>query len=217
MEIPHKLLRHGGQKNPPLAILVASVTLALSVSTGGCFSQNPDASQGVAVNGASPKSDLELGNATFVQGTGVMRAYLQRPGSAFGSSDERYDIRNVLFIESGQSAAHWLLSDSDHTVEVSDVETTHQPNASQVIASVALVKPPGPHMESTTGKLLLFDPPGRKIVEVSDGVRAIQIASISGNEISILFERGRRLTLDVFDAQSLTKVGEQVIEIPPVK
>jgi hypothetical protein len=217
MEIPHDLFRRGRRKRSPLTILAASVTLAFPVLAGGCLSQNPDAGQGVAVNGANPKSDLELGNAVLVEGTPIMRAYLQRPGTRFGSSSELYETRNVLFIEAGQGAAHWLLSDNDHDVQVTDIETTHQPNVSQVIASAALVKPAGQNTESAMGKLLLFDPPGRRIVEVSDGVAAIQIASISGDEISILFERGRRLALDVFDAQSLTKLRERVIEIPPVR
>ena len=48
---------------------------------------------------------------------------------------------------------------------------------------------------------------------------AIQIVSISGDEISILFERSRHLLLEVFKALHNLSPGcaKQAIEIPPVK
>jgi hypothetical protein len=182
--------------------------------------QDREADAGIPVNGVDPKADLVLSSASFVPGTQVMRAELQRnDGARFssGGSGEYRETRNILFIEPGQKTAHWLLPDNDHVIDTTDIEETKQPNGERVVATAALVKSPSPSPEIATGKLLLFDPPGRKVVAVADGVRAIQIASLSGDELNLLYERDKRLFLDVFDAQSITKLREQEIEIPPVK
>ena len=67
------------------------------------------------------------------------------------------------------------------------------------------------------GKLLLFDPSGKKVVEVANDVRVIHLTSLSGGELTILYERNRRLVLAAFDPGSLAKRGEQEIDIPQLK
>jgi hypothetical protein len=48
-------------------------------------------------------------------------------------------------------------------------------------------------------------------------VRTIQVASIKAGELSILYERDKRLFLNVFDPQSMAKLREQEIEVPQLK
>lgn len=211
--------------NSLLILLAAGAVILLA---GGIFIQemhfgsarNQEVSAGVNVNNTNPKSDLVLNRASLVRGTQIMRAELQRRGgkiefsSGSGYSEE---TRNILFIEPGQTAAHWLLSDNDHVIETTDIDSTWQSGENRVVATAALVKSSTDPPETAVGRLLLFDPPGRRVVAVADGVRAIQIASISSNELSLLYERNRQLFLDVFDAQSIVKLREQKIEIPEIK
>ena len=67
------------------------------------------------------------------------------------------------------------------------------------------------------GKLLLFAPPGKKVVEVANNVREMHLASLSGGELTILYERDRRLVLAAFDPESLAKRREQEIDVPQTK
>jgi len=149
----------------------------------------------------------------------VMRAELQRfPGEAKFSSGYSSETRNILFIEPGQKAAHWLLNDNDHIlVDSSDITDEKEPNERRVVVTAVLVKSATESPESAAGKLLLFDPPGKKIIELADHVRTIQVASIKGGELSVLYERDKRLFLDVFDPQSMGKLREQEIEVPQLK
>jgi hypothetical protein len=71
--------------------------------------------------------------------------------------------------------------------------------------------------ETAGGRLLLFDAPGRKIVEVASDVRELHLTSLSGGELIILFERNRRLVVAAFDPGSLTKRREQEIAVPQPK
>jgi hypothetical protein len=89
--------------------------------------------------------------------------------------------------------------------------------AKRVIATAVLVTPTTSPTQITTGKLLLFDPPGRKVVEVANNVRDIHLASLSSGEVTILYERERRLVLSAFDPGSLTKRREQEIDVPQLK
>ena len=68
-----------------------------------------------------------------------------------------------------------------------------------------------------SGKLLLFDPSGRTIVEVANNVRNIHPTSLSGGDLTILYERNRRMVLAAFDPGSLAKRGEQEIDVPQPK
>jgi hypothetical protein len=134
-------------------------------------------------------------------------------GGGYGS-----EVRNVLFIEPGKKTAHWLLADNDHIVsDSSNIAEQKDPNTGRVLVTTVLVKPVTSSPESTTGKLLLFDPPGTKIIEVADHVRTIQVAALEGDELSILYERDKQLFLIVFNPYSLAKLREQVIEVPQLR
>ena len=127
--------------------------------------------------------------------------------------------RNILFIEPGQKAARWLLPDNDHIMsDSSDIrEAATNGNAQRMIATAVLVKSTTGSPESVSGKLLLFDPSGRTIVEVANNGRNIHLTSLSGGDLTILYERNRRLVLTAFDPGSLAKRGEQEIDVPQPK
>jgi hypothetical protein len=209
------------------AVLILLAAAAVTLGVGGLLVQefgfkaarNREAEAGIAVSGTNAKSDLVLSRASVVEGTQVMRAELQRfPGEAKFSSGYSSETRNILFIEPGQKAAHWLLTDNDHiVVDSSDITDQKEPNEKRVVVTAVLVKSATESPENAVGKLLLFDPPGKRIVEVADHVRTIQVASIKGGELSILYERNKRLFLDVFDPQSIGKLREQEIEVPQLK
>jgi hypothetical protein len=94
------------------------------------------------------------------------------------------------------------------------VEHEEPPGTSRTVATLALVKEPGPAPEAAKGRLLLFDPSGRKIVEVADGVRTMHAATLSGGDVTVLFERDRRLFLVTFAPESLAKRHEQQLDVP---
>jgi len=206
------------------AVLILLAAGAVTLGVGGLLVQefgfkaarNREAEAGIAVTGPNAKSDLVLSRASIVEGTQVMRAELQRsPGEVKFSSGYNSETRNILFIEPGQKAAHWLLPDNDHiVVDSSDITDREESNEKRVVVTAVLVKSATQSPESALGKLLLFDPPGKRIVAVADHVRTIQVASIKGGELSILYERDKRLFLDVFDAQSIAKLREQEIAVP---
>jgi hypothetical protein len=211
------------------ALLILLAAGAVTLGVGGLLVQefgfkaarNREAEAGIAVAGSDTKSDLVLSRASIVAGTQVMRAELQRyPGEVKFSSGSGYnsETRNILFIEPDQKTAHWLLPDNDHVVlDSSDITEQKDSNKNRVVVTAVLVKPVTTSPESATGKLLLFDPPGTKIVEVADHVRTIQVASIEGGELRVLYEREKRLFLDVFDSHSIAKLREQEIEVPQLK
>ncbi len=148
-----------------------------------------------------------------------MRANLSfnRGGAGF-SSGSYTETRNILFIEPGQKTARWLLPDNDHIItDSSDITENSDSKAKRLIATAVLVKSPASSPETTVGKLLLFDPSGRKIVEVASTVREVHLASLSAGDLTILYERDRRLVLATFDPASLAKRAEQVIDVPQPK
>jgi hypothetical protein len=209
------------------ALLILLAAGAVTLGVGGLLIQefgfkaarNREAGEGIAVAGPDSKLDLVLGQATIVEGTQVMRAELQRfaAGANF-SSGSNSETRNILFIEPGQKAAHWLLPDNEHIVaDSSDIRDETESKEKKVVVTAVLVKSTAESPESAFGKLLIFDPPGKMIVEVADHVRTIQVASIKGGELSLLYERDRRLFLNVFDLHSLAKLREQEIDVPQLK
>lgn len=208
-------------------VLILFAAGAVILGAGGMMIQefgfsaarNRAADAGIAVAGPNAKSDLVLSRASVVEGTQVMRAELQRfPGEVKFSSGYSSETRNILFIEPGQKAAHWLLPDNEHIVEdSSDITDQTGLNEKRVVVTAVLVKSATEPPENAVGKLLIFDPPGKRIIEVADGVRTIQVASIKAGELSILYERDKRLFLNMFDPQSIAKLREQEIEVPQLK
>jgi hypothetical protein len=206
-------------------ILVAAGAVTFGVGAllveefGARAARSREAEAGIPVVAAGPNARLSLGRASVVAGTDVLRAdlSLNRGGEGF-SSGGYTETRNILFIEPGQKAARWLLPDNDYVIgQSSDVTDETDRNARRMIASAVLVKPTAGSPETAAGRLLLFDPPGRKVVEVASNVREIHLASLSGGELIILYERDRRLVLATFDPGSLAKHREQEIDVPQLK
>lgn len=178
--------------------------------------RNREADAGIpVVAAANPGAHLSLGHASVVVGTNVMRANLSlnRGGAGF-SSGGYTETRNILFIEPGQNVARWLLPDNDHIIsDCSDIKEETEGNAKRIVATAVLVNSTI-GSEAAAGRLLLFDPSGKRIVEVATNAREIHLTSLSGNDLTILYERNRRLVLAAFDPRSLAKRGEQEIDVP---
>ena len=194
---------------------------ALLVSEFGAGSDwRQDAAAGPVVATGEGASDLVLGRASVVQGTNMMRAELgvHRPGGGFSSGGYN-ETRNILLIDPGDTAARWLLPDHDHVItENSDVvKHQDQPKTSSTVATAVLVKKRGSALEAAGGRLLLFGPSGKNIVEVADGVRTMHAATLTQGDLTVLFERDRRLFLVSFDPESLVKRREQQMEVPQLK
>jgi hypothetical protein len=163
---------------------------------------------------------LFLGQASLVQGTMVMRAdlLLHQEGGGFSSSGYA-ETRNVLFVDPTETDARWLLPDDKHViVEHSDVIKKEPDNqAGRTVATVALVKAVDVDRQTGKGRLLLFGPSGRPLTEVADGVRAMHVAQLSGDQITVLYERDRQLVVAMFDVATLGKRREQVLSVPVLK
>jgi hypothetical protein len=187
---------------------------------GNRAARSREADAGIPVAGANANFHLRLGHATVVEGTDVMRATLQRDSDQAKFSSGSYDseTKNILFIDPGENRAHWLLPDNDEVIlDTSDITEEKDANTKRVAATAVLVKSTNDSSEGSGGKLLLFDPPGKRIVEVANNVREIHVASISGGELSILYERDKRLIFAAFDIRSMAKVREHEIEVPQLK
>jgi hypothetical protein len=222
MSRSQKLFRYLWRINAVLILLAAgAVTFGVGALLIGEFgartARNREADAGIpVVAAANSNSPLSLGRASVVVGTNVMRAdlSLNRGGAGF-SSGGYSETRNILFIEPGRKVARWLLPDNDHIIsDSSDITEGTNGNAKRMIATAVLVKSATGSTESTPGRLLLFDFSGKTIVEVANNVREIHLTSLSGGDLTILYERNRRLVFAAFDPGSLAKRGEQEIDVP---
>src|SRR6516225_3656097 len=214
MRNSQKFFRYIWRINAVLILLGAGVT---TFGLGGILveefgikaARNREAEAGIPVAGPNEKSQLVLSRASIVQGTQVMRAELQRGREAKFSSGYSSETRNILFIDPGEKTAHWLLQDNDHViVDSSDISDQKAPDEKRVIVTAVLVKSATDSPENALGKLLLFDPAGKRIIEVADHVRTIQVATITRGELSLLYERDKHLVLDVYEPQSIAKIRE---------
>lgn len=140
---------------------------------------------------------------------------LHHEGGGF-SSGGYAETRNILFIDPGQKHASWLLPDDKHViVESSDVATAEEEGKpKRTVATVALVKAGDADRQTGKGQLLLFGPSGAQIVQVSDGVRALHVAALTGDQITVLYERDRQLVVALFAAASFAKQQEQTMPVP---
>jgi hypothetical protein len=215
MSRSQKLFRYLWRINAVLILLAAgAVTFGVGALLIGEFgartARNREADAGIpVVAAANSNSPLSLGRASVVVGTNVMRADLSlNPGGAGFSSGGYSETRNILFIEPGRKVARWLLPDNDHIIsDSSDITEGTNGNAKRMIATAVLVKSATGSTESTPGRLLLFDFSGKTIVEVANNVREIHLTSLSGGDLTILYERNRRLVFAAFDPGSLAKRG----------
>jgi hypothetical protein len=224
MRKSQRIFRYLWRINAVLILLAAGAitfgVVALLVGEFGArVARNREAEAGIPVVAADSNAHLSLGRVSVVAGSDVMRAdlSLNRGGAGF-SSGGYTETRNILFIDPGQKAARWLLPDNDHVIsDSSDITDDTDHKAKRMIATAVLVKSTASSPETAVGRLLLFDPPGKKVVEVANNVREMHLASLSGGELSILYERDRRLVLAAFDPESLAKRREQEIDVPQTK
>jgi len=192
----------------------------------GCSARNRAADTTVAVGAPNSKVNLSLGAVMLVQGTNVIRADLiKSEGSGSLSSKSGYEVRNILFIEPGEKAARWLLTDNDHRLMHStdirpevqgSTRSTGVEATAPLIATVVLVESPQ-YSENPVGRLLLFDPTGKKVTEIADNVRRIDLAAFFEGHVRVLYEQNRKLVLTGFDPDSLAKLAEQQVEIPQLR
>jgi len=207
-------------------ILVAAGAITFGVGTllvgqfGASSARTREAESGPLASGGTSDPRLFLGQASVVPGSSFMRAdlLLHHDGGGF-SSGGYTETRNVLFIDPGEKDPRWLLPDDKQViVESSDVVANEdQSEPKRTVATVALVKASGGDRQTAKGRLLMFGPSGRPIVEVADGVRALHVAALSGEQITVLYERDRQLLVASFAAASLSKQREQVMTVPPLK
>jgi hypothetical protein len=207
-------------------ILVAAGAITFGVGAflvaefGSRSAMKREAAAGLAV--ADPQADprLSLAPAIVLSGTHVMRAQLvlYRGGGGF-SSGGYSETRNLLFLEPGDKAARWLLPDNQHAITDNPDVVAHEDDEKEkrIVATAALIKAASDQLDVATGKLLLFDPPAKKIVEVAAGVRKIHVVSLVNGEISLLYERERRLVMARYDATTLLRRGEEQIDVPQLK
>jgi len=159
-----------------------------------------------------------LGGFSEVTGTkGTLRAELRIQYETGGfSSGDRVETRNILFIAPGDKIARWLLPDNDHVISKDDdILESPVSSAARTIATTALVR--SEPSNDATARLILFDPPGRRVLEISEKVSEIHLSSSSEGKITILFARNERVVRVTVDAASFTKVQEDEIEIPDLK
>ena len=206
-----------------ILILVATAAVALGAAAIVWMESTANTTTSPPVVGVQDSGKrLSLSQMTHVAGSNVIRQELvERDASAAFSSSGGYgQTRNFLFVDTKAGAARWLLPDDDHVVtEHSDVETRRQAREpALVVGTFALVKESGPDVEASGGKLLLFDPTGLNVHEVSAGVRDLQAATIDQDGmLAVLFERDRKYVLAFFDPVSLEKKHEQELGVPVLK
>lgn len=207
-----------------LLILIAMGAITFAVCAlifqefSGRAALRRNAATGIPV-AAEPRVDLVLGHAEAIPGTAVLRADLtvRAEGKGF-SSGGYYETRNIIFIDPTQKIAHWLLPDSDHVIsERFDVKDHQEPERQKIVATAALIKARDGQTELVSGRLLLFDLTGKNVVEVANDVRDLHLATLNGNELSLLYERNRRLVSAIFDSSSFSKKKEQEIDVPQLK
>jgi hypothetical protein len=209
------------------AVLILVAAGAVTLGVGGLLAAQfgtrsairREAELGPAVAGPQADPRLVLGQASRVPGSQVLRAQLilSRAEGSF-SSGGYSEVRNILFIEPGDVTARWLLPDNDHVIaESPDVMADeNDPKARHTLATAALVKPTR-NPEESSGRLLLFDPTGRKVLEVADGVRKLHVVTYASGEMSLLYERDRHLVLAQVDPASFTKRKEREVDVPQLK
>lgn len=207
-------------------ILVAAGAITFGVGAllvgqfGASTARTREAELGPLAAAGTSDPRLFLGQASVVPGTGFMRADLLLHHEGGGLSSGGYaETRNVLFIDPGDKHARWLLADDKHViVESSDVATTEEEGKPKgTVATVALVKAAEADRQTSKGQLLLFGPSGVPVAQVSDGVRALHVAALTGEQITVLYERDQQLVVALFAAASLTKQQEQTMPVPPLK
>jgi hypothetical protein len=225
MNRSRRFFRYLWRANAVLIFVAAGVVTlgagALLVgSLQGLMPGTRDESPGLLVAGPQADPGLFLTQATLLPGTRVMRASLMVDRAPSGFSSGGYsDTRNLLFVEDGDTTGRWLLPDNRQVIaDTTDIAADeHDVRLKRIVAIAAVVRPSVDPRGAANGRLLLCDPAGRRVVEVAQGVRRLHVASVASGEVSLLYERGRRLIMARFDGASLAKRGEQQVDVPQLE
>lgn len=224
MKRSQRFFRYVWRINAVLILLAAGaatvgIVAALVSEFGDKVVRHREEKVGVPVAVDDSSADLSLGRAAVVPGSNVVRIDLSLERGGKGLSSGGYtETRNILFIEQGQKAGRWLLPDNDHVIDDStEINDDQNPKGTRTIATAVLVKSATTSPGTAVGKLLLFDPSAKNIVEAASNVRQIRLATLSGGELTVLYERDRHLVLAEFDPQSLAMRREQEIDVPQLK
>jgi hypothetical protein len=207
-------------------IFIAAAAIAFGAGAlfvgylGGLAAGNREPASGLLVAGPQADPGLFLTGANLLPGTQVMRASLvvYRAGGGF-SSGGYSDTRNLLFVAAGDKTARWLLPDHQHVItdSVDIMADEDDARLKRIVAAAALVRPSGDQRDAATGRLLLCDPAGRRIIDVANGVRKLHVASVLNGEVSLRYERDHHLMLVRFDAASLLQRGEEQVDVPQLR
>ena len=170
--------------------------------------------------GKDPKNERPPSLSAFSEVTGnqgTLRAELRVQYEAGGfSSGDHVETQNILFIAPGDKKARWLLPDNEHTVSgLDDISETTASKRERTLATAALVHAEG--TDDKTARLILFDPPGHRLLDVSEKVSGIYSSSSFEGKITLVFGRNGRVVRVTVDAASFAKLQEDEIEIPPFK
>jgi hypothetical protein len=156
-----------------------------------------------------------LGSFSEVTGNkGTLRAELQVQYETGGfKSGVHVETRNILFIAPGDKKARWLLPDNDHIISnFHDITETTTSKAERTLATAALVR--AERSDDKAARLILFDPPGHRLLDVSEKVTDIYSSASSEGKITFLFGRNKRVVRVTVDAKSFGKLQEDEIELP---
>ncbi len=152
--------------------------------------------------------------------TGVVRMALVRLGEGKFGSGGGTETANLLFIPADQTVGHWLLTDNKHVLEspddINDSSAAHGDEAGPLVASAVLVSPKNAE-EGAAKTLLLFDPTGTKVTEVSRSASETELAEISNGQILLVYSVGPKFYRATFDRNSLQKTAELEVTIPKLK
>lgn len=86
-----------------------------------------------------------------------------------------------------------------------------------MVGTVALLMENTMSSEPATGGLIVFDPLGKTLEVVANGVREINNVSVSpSGDLVLLYDRNRQFVLTVLDGATLKVKQEKTFEIPPV-
>ena len=223
MSKTQKLFRYLWRINAVIILLAAGAVAAavgvLVLDELGRKAQRYREPEEIPIATSARNARLSLARATLVPGTKTLRAELQAnsEGGKF-SSGYGTETRNILFIEPGEKAGRWLLPDNEHVLtDTTNVTEEKSGDTKRLIATTALIKPAQESPGEVNNKLVVFDPTGRKIVEVANNVKDIHFTSFTDGELTVLYERDRKLFRAAFDPGTLAKLREQEIEIPQLK
>jgi len=201
-------------------VCVVAATVVLSELSCGAQRRRAVEAAPTVVTDASDK--LYLGPVHAVEGSDVLRGDLLARDDmlGIGSSGYRAETRNILYLDTQSTEARWLLPDSARIIaeETTVWSADESARSRRPIAQLALVKPKTADLELAVGALLIFDPSGRRLTTVAEGVRVLNHASLLDHDtILVLYERGRRYARALVDARTFEVKGVHDVAVPELR